>query len=145
LRRMIEVREENKTLPVALGKLEVIARRTFRKTGCEEGAVSLVVCDDPFIADLNMRYTKTSGPTDVLAFPMREGKRLPQQDSTVGDIVISIDTAARQSKELGTSIEQEFFVLFVHGLLHLLGYDHGSKEEKKEMEIMSKMILEGVE
>jgi probable rRNA maturation factor len=52
---------------------------------------------------------------------------------------------ARQSKELGTSIEQEFFVLFVHGLLHLLGYDHGSKEEKKEMEIMSKMILEGVE
>jgi probable rRNA maturation factor len=139
------VREENEKLPVPIEKLEMVARYAFSKTGREEGDVSLVVCDDPFIEDLNVRYMKKNGPTDVLAFPMREGETLPNQGSMVGDIVISIDTAARQSKTVGHTLAQEFILLFVHGLLHLLGYVHRSRDEKREMEEITQSIVTGVQ
>ena len=138
------VREENKKLPVSTAKLEAVSRYAFEVTGKEEGEISLVVCDDPFMTVLNERYTGNNGPTDVLAFPMREGERLPQQGIQVGDIVISIDTAERQSKELGTDLKQEFIVLFVHGLLHLLGYDHGTEDGKREMDEITNRIVTGV-
>lgn len=140
----VYVKEENRKLPISIGKLEAMSRYTFSVTGKEEGEISLVVCDDSFMTGLNERYTQNDGPTDVLAFPMREGERLPQQDSHVGDIVISIDTAERQSKELGTDLKQEFTVLFVHGLLHLLGYDHRTKDERMEMDEITKKIVTGV-
>jgi len=140
----VYVKEENRKLPISIGKLEAISRYTFSVTGKEEGEISLVVCDDPFMTDLNERYTQNDGPTDVLAFPMREGERLPQQGSEAGDIVISIDTAERQSKELGTDLKQEITVLFVHGLLHLLGYDHQTKDEKMEMDETTNKIVTGV-
>jgi len=88
---------------------------------------------------------KKNGPTDVLAFPMREGETLPNQGSMVGDIVISIDTAARQSKTVGHTLAQEFILLFVHGLLHLLGYVHRSRDEKREMEEITQSIVTGVQ
>ena len=140
----LQVREENRRLPVSFGKLERIAGAAFALTNAVEGDVSLVVCDDPFITSLNERYTKQSGPTDVLAFPLREGKALVNQDSAVGDIVISIDTAERQAVELGTGLEQEVIVLFVHGLLHLLGYDHQDGAQKKAMDAVTKKIVTGV-
>lgn len=137
----VYVKEENEKLPVSIGKLGKIARYVFSETGKAEGDISLVVCDDPFITSLNLKYMQSDSPTDVLAFPMREGKRLPNQGSTVGDIVISVNTAARHSKELGTTLEQEFVFLFVHGLLHLLGYDHSSRCEKKEMEEITQRVV----
>jgi probable rRNA maturation factor len=140
----LKVREEKRRLPLSCGKLENIARLTFALTKEEEGDISLVVCDDPFITELNERYTKRNGPTDVLSFPMREGKTLVNQDSAVGDIVISVDTAERQAAELGTSLDEELIVLFVHGLLHLLGYDHRNGAQKKKMDAIIKKIITGV-
>ncbi len=139
----LQVREENKRLSVSRGKLEKIARSTFALTKAEEGDISLVICDDPFITELNERYMKRNGPTDVLAFPMREGKILVNQDTAVGDIVISVDTAERQAAELGTELDQELILLFVHGLLHLLGYDHQNGVQKRKMDTITKKIVRG--
>ncbi|MBN2323173.1 MAG: rRNA maturation RNase YbeY [Spirochaetes bacterium] len=140
----LQVREEKRRLAVSRGKLEKIARSTFALTKAEEGDISLVICNDPFITKLNERYTKRTGPTDVLAFPMREGEILVNQDAAVGDIVISVDTAERQAAELGTGLEQELILLFVHGLLHLLGYDHRNGVQKQEMDAITKKIVTGV-
>ncbi|MBN2323152.1 MAG: rRNA maturation RNase YbeY [Spirochaetes bacterium] len=141
---MLQVKEENGTLPASRGKLEKIAEAAFTLTGEAEGDISLVVCDDRFITELNERYRKRNGPTDVLSFPMREGKPFVASGAAVGDIVISVDTAGRQAAELGTDLEQEFIVLFVHGLLHLLGYDHQNRAQKRKMDKISKKIVTGV-
>jgi len=82
-----------------------------------ETELSLVICDDPTIQALNARWRGKDEPTDVLSFP--------QDDEIVlGDLVISVDTALRQARERGHDLRCELRVLLVHGLLHLLGYDH---------------------
>ncbi len=79
--------------------------------------LSLVLCDDAAIRALNARWRQVDAATDVLSFP--------QDDEVVlGDLVISADTAARQAAERGHGLRDELRVLLVHGLLHLLGYDH---------------------
>ncbi|HUI25734.1 MAG TPA: rRNA maturation RNase YbeY [Candidatus Kryptonia bacterium] len=85
-------------------------------------AISLV--DDAEIRRLNRGYRGKDRPTDVLAFAMREGKRAPGDEAVLGDVVISLDTAARQAANRGASLENEVTTLLIHGILHLLGYDH---------------------
>ncbi len=141
----IYVREEDTKLPVSKEKLENIAAYTFQLTGKGEGDISLVVCNDKFITQLNKKYKKRSSPTDVLSFPMRDGGFFQSKGNILGDIVISADTAKRQAKELGESLEEEFFILFIHGLLHLLGYNHKSQAEEKTMREITQNILTGVQ
>jgi probable rRNA maturation factor len=139
------VREERRNLPVSQEKLEKIVRYAFQMTGSEEGDVSLVVCDDERITELNEKYTNRKETTDVLAFSMREGEGLASIGTMLGDIVISIDRAAQQATELGETLEEEFVILFVHGLLHLLGFDHQNRREKSNMHEYTKKIVRGVE
>lgn len=95
--------------------------------------VSVTLTDDEFIRELNREYRGKDRSTDVLSFPIfdvfeNEGRAL------LGDIVISIETAYKQSKEYGHGIEWEISFLTVHSMLHLLGYDHEtSKKEEREM------------
>lgn len=79
--------------------------------------ISLVLCDDAFIQDLNLRYRRRDTPTDVLSFAQEDDPHL------LGDIVISLPTAARQAQRAGWSLGSETVLLAVHGLLHLLGHD----------------------
>ncbi|MCV6608683.1 MAG: rRNA maturation RNase YbeY [Campylobacterales bacterium] len=94
--------------------------------------VELVLVDDNEIQDLNKEHRGKDKPTDVLSFPFEsEFKHLP-----LGSIIISVDTAKRQANEEGNSLEMELQILFLHGLLHLQGYDHetdnGEMNEKEE-------------
>ncbi|HVM97152.1 MAG TPA: rRNA maturation RNase YbeY [Candidatus Acidoferrales bacterium] len=73
---------------------------------------------------LNHDYRGKDTPTDVLAFAMREGRRVAGDDAQIGDIVISLDTAKRQASERGHEVATEVRTLLIHGVLHLLGYDH---------------------
>jgi probable rRNA maturation factor len=139
------IREERRKLPVPQKKLEKIVRYAFQMTGSEEGDISLVVCDDERITELNEKYKKKNEATDVLAFSMREGEALSSIGTMLGDIVISIDRASRQATELGETLEEEFVILFVHGLLHLLGFDHQNRREESIMQEYTKMIVRGVE
>ena len=87
-----------------------------------ELCVSLV--GDREMRVLNRDYRGKDKPTDVLAFAMREGRRVDGDDVQIGDVVISLDTAKRQAAERGHDLATETRALLIHGLLHLLGYDH---------------------
>ncbi|MFH1542656.1 MAG: rRNA maturation RNase YbeY [bacterium] len=91
----------------------------------KEGEINLLFVDDKEIHRLNKQYRDKDKPTDVLSFEMNE-------DGVIGDIAISKETAERQAKEYGATLDEEIKRLVVHGTLHLLGYDHG--EEMKNAE-----------
>lgn len=86
-----------------------------------EAELSFVLCSDAHIQGLNQTWRGKDAPTDVLSFPQED-------DDFLGDLVISLPTATRQAAERGTPLRDELRVLMVHGLLHLLGYDHETGE-----------------
>ena len=96
--------------------------------------LSVVFVDDSDIALLNQQYLNRSGPTNVISFPMREGEFAHLHPELLGDVVISVETAAREARELSQSVEERIDFLLVHGILHLLGYDHEKSE--RDMELM---------
>ncbi|MDY6820534.1 MAG: rRNA maturation RNase YbeY [Deferribacterota bacterium] len=115
-------------------QFEVIADIVLEgvKYGKDSAEISLLLCDDEFIKKLNAKYRGCDYPTDVLAFPMNEPDEI--YDPVLGDIVISIDTALKNIDYDRASLKFEVIYLFIHGILHLLGYDHEkSKEEESKM------------
>jgi len=110
--------------------------------GCHEEELSVLIVDDSQIAKLNKQYLNRSGPTNVLAFPMNIIKSLEAIPKLLGDVVISVETAERESKIAGIVMEGRLDQLLIHGILHLFGYDHEpSKEKAFEMQQKSKEIL----
>ncbi len=112
---------------------------TLKAHDAEDYEVSVLLTDDAGIRYLNREYRGIDAPTDVLAFAMREGADSDINSVLLGDLVISLETAARQaSSEGGLSgvrgtFETEAAVLAVHGMLHLLGYDHRTEREARVM------------
>jgi probable rRNA maturation factor len=101
--------------------------------------------DDSEMAVLNQQYLNRSSPTNVISFPMREGEFTHLHPELLGDVVISVETAAREAQELSQSVEERIDYLLVHGILHLVGYDHERSE--KDMELMdnkSKELMEAI-
>jgi len=101
--------------------------------------IELILTTDEEIQELNKTYRKLDKPTDVLSFPLEDMPGMP-----LGSIVISLDTAKRNANELNHSIEEEIKLLFIHGLLHLHGYDHetdNGEMREKEKEIIEKFNL----
>jgi probable rRNA maturation factor len=90
----------------------------------ETAELSVLLVSDQRMRALNRRYRNKDRATDVLAFPLREGRFSRFRGALLGDVVISMQTAKRQAKEFGHSLCDEIARLLVHGILHLLGYDH---------------------
>lgn len=136
-----------------IDKLKVILHKAGELEGIASGEVALTFTDDEGIRGMNREYRGIDAPTDVLSFPMREMGReempihydeadLPEgEDELLGDIVISVERAMAQSKEYGHSIEREIGFLFVHGFLHLLGYDHQDEVSEQGMFAKQERIL----
>ena len=104
--------------------------------------LSILLTDDYGMARINRRFLGRKGPTNVLAFPMMDFHSNDFESNLLGDVVVSIDTAQRQAEESGTSFSLVFDRLVVHGLLHLLGYDHEqSGAEAKRMEKEEERLL----
>jgi rRNA maturation RNase YbeY len=99
-------------------------KKLFADLDFREGELSILFTDDERIAELNHRYLGRKGPTNVLAFPMFSESSPPPLSGMLGDVVISLDTAVSESKELGEPLQRTVDRLLVHGILHLLGYDH---------------------
>jgi len=148
--------------------LEKLLQLAGETEGVEHGMVTLILTDDEGIRELNREYRGLDKPTDVLSFPLLEpGEEEPEivfdgeyeladDDSgewseaaelehpfasMLGDIVISVPRAEAQAAEYGHSLERELGFLFVHGFLHLLGYDHENAEEEKIMFAKQEEIL----
>ena len=111
---------------------------------------SILIVDNNYIQELNLIYRGQNTPTDVLSFAMNElGEDEPDIDfsgevNVLGDIVISLEKALEQSQEYGHSLERELGYLVVHGMLHLLGYDHETEAERKLMRALEEKIMSAV-
>jgi probable rRNA maturation factor len=112
--------------------------RLLRYLGRADARVSVLLCDDAFIQDLNSAYRHKNQPTDVLSFSMSEGETLAGDPSLLGDIVISVETAERQAPGIGHTTTEETTSLMIHGLLHLLGFEHNTAETEKEMQNLAR-------
>jgi len=104
-----------------------------------------LLLDDTAIADLNQQYLNREGPTNVIAFPMGEGEFSGISPDLLGDVVISLDTAAREAAEMDISMPTRFKELLIHGILHLYGYDHVAEEaQARRMDEKSEALLEQI-
>ncbi len=92
--------------------------------GCHDKELSILFTSDEGIAQLNHQYLGRQGPTNVIAFPMAPVSQDEPDSPLLGDIVVSVDTAVREARETGYSLMDTLGRLLIHGLLHLLGYDH---------------------
>src|SRR3989339_1166543 len=102
---------------------------------------SLTILDDAEIKKINKRYRGKNKPTDVISFAYEDSEQFPGEEM-LGEIYISIDTARRQSKELSHTLKYELQFLFVHGVLHLLGYTHETEKDDARMMAAANKILE---
>ena len=103
--------------------------------GCNASEVSIVIVNDEEITRLNRQYFQRNRPTNVIAFPMASGDPAALNPQLLGDVVISAETAKRQSEAVGGKTEGEILFLMIHGILHLLDYDHeGLPDERRKME-----------
>ncbi len=125
---------------VRTAALERIADRILQHAGRTGTELSLSLIGNRRMQKLNARYRHRARPTDVLAFAAREA---PQPATPLlGDVVISLDTARRQAREAGHPIDRELVMLVIHGVLHLLGYDHErSAREARRMQKKERAIL----
>ena len=130
--------------------MEETVRKVLGKTaelyGLSEGVeVGVTFLDDAAIQELNRDYRDKDRPTDVLSFALNEGDEpkiidAPEEE-LLGDILISLETTARQAEEYGHSLERELAYLTVHGMLHLLGYDHEEPADQAEMRLEEEAVL----
>ena len=120
--------------------IALLAQRILDAAGEGQAELSLEFVGDHRMRRLNRRYRRRDRPTDVLAFSMREGTGPPTP--LLGDVVISLPTAARQARRDGRSLDTEVATLLVHGVLHLCGYDHERGErEARRMRRKERAIL----
>ncbi|WP_295251284.1 rRNA maturation RNase YbeY [uncultured Catenibacterium sp.] len=105
--------------------------------------VSCVLVDDERIHEINREYRHIDRSTDVISFAMEDNDQfyVEGMPRTLGDIFISVDHAKKQAEEYGHSLRREMCFLFTHGILHLLGYDHMTDEQEKEMFGLQDKIL----
>ena len=120
-----------------------MVQRILADLGLPEAELSLLLVDDKQIQELNHRFLGLDKPTNVLAFSMREGEYSSLHPHLLGDLVISIETAKRQSKQSGLNAMEMLTLLLIHGILHLLGYEHeGGKKGVREMAIKQKELFQ---
>lgn len=106
--------------------------------------MSCLLIDDDRIHEINREYRHIDRSTDVISFALEDSEQfyVEGMPRNIGDIFISVDHAKSQAEEYGHSLRREMCFLFVHGLLHLLGYDHMNEEDEKEMFDKQKEILQ---
>jgi probable rRNA maturation factor len=145
----IEVSNES-GIDVSEEELISVARFVIDKMKVHPAAeLSMVLLDTSSMADLHMRWMDLPGPTDVMSFPMDELEPGGRPDAPepgpamLGDIVLCPEFAAKQAETAGHSLGHELALLTVHGVLHLLGYDHAEPDEEKEMFALQRELLEG--
>lgn len=133
--------------PLNFEAFERLARFVLELEGVPDGVeLSIALVDDEEMAHLNQQYRNIAGPTDVLSFGCDDPCPTPGDEPiTLGDVVIAPAVAERQAAELGHTVEHELDVLLVHGVLHLLGYDHEAPDDAGAMAAREAAVLDAYE
>lgn len=135
----------HEALPDIEDLFELLARKTLEFAGYTnpEIEISVVLGDDEFVQNLNRDYRAKDQPTNVLSFPQYEPDELDKNASflSLGDVVLAYETLEREASEMNITMRAHCAHLIVHGILHLLGYDHIKDEQAKIMESLEIRIL----
>ncbi|MCG9127239.1 rRNA maturation RNase YbeY [Candidatus Poribacteria bacterium] len=131
---MIDVTKDIDNISIDIELVYNAVRITLEAHNLDHCEVSVLLTNDKRITELNRDYRGIDSPTDVLAFAMHDDEESRHLNPDIlGDIVISLDTAKRQADTASHSFNKEVVVLTIHGILHLIGYDHQTDEEAKKM------------
>ena len=144
---MISNYPEELEFPADIEKnVRAAAEKVGELYGVENGEVSVTLTNNEYIHTLNKQYRGIDRPTDVLSFALNESEEPDVEDgpdvNVLGDLVISVERAKEQAADYGHSVKREVAFLTVHGMLHLLGYDHMEEEDRIEMEAEQRFVME---
>jgi len=120
------------------------ARKLLAALEMPRAELSLALVSDDAIAELNAAHRGKHGPTDVLAYSLVEGAHAARRGELLGDVVIAVGVASRQARELGHSLNDELLRLLIHGVLHLLGWDHERTREAQRMQAKERALWKAV-
>lgn len=142
----IQLSNEQSIAPIGTETVKSKIRAILSDLGYPEAELSLVLTDDEGIARLNERYLGRPGPTNVISFPQQEGEFVGVNPNLLGDVVISVETAVREAETAGMPLEWALSRLMIHGILHLVGYDHEAPDADAEaMEAKSRELMVKIE
>jgi rRNA maturation RNase YbeY len=137
---MILVRNTQRTIPVDTKKLKGDTEKILDALNYKDFDIGIWLCSNKTIQDYNKRYRNKDKPTDILSFPyhpeLKAGERIKpetEEDKNLGDIIIAPAYVTKEAEKLGVTFEKRMKVLLVHGICHLLGYDHIKDEDYKVM------------
>ena len=128
----IQIRNEQKKTEPDLNGIQKKTEKILKDLGFPEAEISILLVDDTEIARLNGLYLSRMGPTNVISFPQNEGEDSDLNPEILGDVVISVETAQKEADTAGQTLDWALDRLIVHGVLHLVGYDHESPEADAE-------------
>jgi len=144
----MKIQIENNQNKIKINKRHIRSTVTklFKILGCLNKELSLLFCNDEVIQQLNKQYLNKDNPTNVLSFSLQEGECGRVNPHILGDVVISVETAQRDAIKGGLTFEREINFLIIHGLLHLLGYNHekATKAEICKMRRKEKELFESL-
>ena len=132
----VSIQNHQKLFKIDMSRLRKSLKRLLKELNCDERViVDLLIVDDKEIQELNNSYLSRNNPTNVLSFAMTEGEFGNINPQILGDIVISVETASREALISHIDLMDELEFLVIHGLLHLLGYNHENTSVEKAMEM----------
>lgn len=143
----VDVTVEGLPAPVWLPACRDFTAAVLEELGVRDWEVSVLLCTDPFIQELNRKYRGVAAPTDVLSFPQQPPSPAPAEPGAhpsgnlaAGDVVISLETLARNAKAAGEEPETELKRLLIHGILHLQGRDHPEAGESRMLQTQERLL-----
>ena len=134
--------ETDVNLDKELKIVKKVLEHGLNKLGIKEAIFNIIIVDNNYIHRLNKEYRNIDRKTDVITFALEDDKTFNPSIRVLGDVYISVEKAKSQSEEYGHSFLRELCFLAVHGMLHLLGYDHMKKDEEEVMFKLQEVILD---
>lgn len=145
----IQIENRQKKQKISIRQLRKVARKILSVSGCPDAELSILIVGDRRIRQINRDYLQRDKATNVISFAQQEGEEIGSSTLLLGDVVISAETAARDAAEAGLPLASELYFLLLHGILHLLGYDHersgaaeAARMEGREEEIFALLRIE---
>jgi probable rRNA maturation factor len=131
----VSIKNRQKLFKIDLNRIRRSMKKLLKELHCDDSEVGLLLVDDNYIKILNSAYLNRNNPTNVLSFAMTEGEFGNINPQILGDIVISVETASRDALISHIDLMEELEFLIIHGLLHLIGYNHENTSAEKAMEM----------
>ena len=133
--------QSNKELKKEITELKKFVRFSVNELNIKDCYFNIIFVNNDYIKELNKNYRNIDRETDVITFALEDDKTVISKVRILGDIYISIDKAISQAEEYGHSLKREISFLTIHGILHLLGYDHMNEKDEKKMFSLQDEIL----